>query len=208
MSLSERPIHPSPWEVQLAGDITVRRYADMVSGEEHRGVAGLIRKRFEERYLEPMLDNPNRHGFAILAVCCLMVEALESFRNGWKDTRERGRSEAAFCGFFQRHDEFKELRPVAHDFYRAVRCGILHQAETTDGWRVDQREGQLFAENAGARWVSASEFGVRLKIVLERYESELINADWLATIWVNARKKLQAICRNCGLPDSDVAKLA
>ena len=28
---------------------------------------------------------------------------------------------AAFCGFFQAHDEFKDLRPVAHDFYRAIR---------------------------------------------------------------------------------------
>jgi hypothetical protein len=52
-------------------------------------------------------------------MCCLMVEALESFRNGWKDTA--GKSESAFCGFFQAHDEFKELQPVAHEFYREVR---------------------------------------------------------------------------------------
>lgn len=205
MSLSKRPVHPDPWAVQLASGFTVRQYSDLVANKSIHDIAGLIRKRFQERYLEPALDNPNRHGFAILAVCCLMVEALESFRNGWKDSR--GKSEGAFCSFFQRHDEFKELRPVAHDFYRAVRCGILHQAETTDGWRVDQREG-LFAEIAGARWVSASEFGKGLNVVLARYEAELKDAKWEAPVWVNARKKLQAICRNCGLPDSDVANLA
>src|SRR2546425_3631915 len=114
----------------------------------------MIRRRFNERYLDPVFDNPKRHGFAMVAVCCLMVETLESFRNGWKSTSDKGKGEAAFCGFFQTHDEFKDLRPVAHEFYRAVRCGILHQAETTHSWRI-HRESGLFVESNGVRWLSA-----------------------------------------------------
>ncbi len=119
----------------------MRHYSEMHQSKDRPGIAGLIRRRFEERYLNPILDNPERHGFAMLAICCLMVEALESFRHGWKNTAETGKSEAAFCGFFQAHEEFRELRPVAHEFYRAVRCGILHQAETTHSWRVTASPG-------------------------------------------------------------------
>lgn len=98
---------------------------------ESAKIADLIRNRFRERYLEPALDNPKRHGFAMLAIGCLMVETLESFRNGWKSTS--GKSEAAFCSFFQVHDEFKDLRPVAHDFDRAIRCGITSSGRI-HGW--------------------------------------------------------------------------
>jgi len=179
----------------------------MHAGKDRPGIAGLIRTRFEERYLDPILDNLERNGFAMLAICCLMVETLESFRNGWKNTSDKGKSEAAFCGFFQAHDEFRDLRPVAHEFYRAVRCGILHQAETTHKWRVDREPG-LLEEKDGVRWLSAFEFGKGLRVVLNRYHDELATSEWSSVLWVNARKKLQAICRNCGLPESDVSKLA
>ena len=208
-----RSLDPDPWSTCLVGSahaadkLTLRRYSEMHQNRDRPGIANLIRKRFEERYLEPILDNPKRNGFAMLAICCLMVETLESFRHGWKDTSERGKSEAAFCGFFQAHEEFRDLRPVAHEFYRAVRCGILHQAETTHKWRVDREPG-LLSEQAGVRWLSAFEFGKALRVVLNRYCDNLSNSDWSSPLWVNARKKLQAICRNCGLPKSDVSKLA
>src|SRR6266852_3332207 len=125
-----RSFDPDPWSTCLAGEITAREYAALVKGKNRAAIAELIQRRFEERYLDPILDSPSTHGFAMIAICCLMVETLESFRHGWKDTADRGKSEGAFCSFFQAHDEFRDLRPLAHEFYRAVRCGILHQAET------------------------------------------------------------------------------
>jgi hypothetical protein len=47
-----------------------------------------------------------------------------------------------------------------------------------------------------------------LKSVLDRYRQELVAADWNSDVWVKARRKIQAICRNCGLADADVASLA
>jgi hypothetical protein len=154
--------------------------------------------------LMPILDSPRRHGFAMLAIACLMVEALESFRQGWPSSDRK--SEAAFCGFFQNHDQFRELRPVAHEFYRAVRCGILHQAETTHGWRVRSKAGPLLEQNGDVRWINASEFAERLKAVLNTYCEALRTSDWQSTAWKNARRKLQAVCRNSGI--TDVAELA
>ncbi len=57
------------------------------------------------------------------------------------------------------------------------------------------------------RWLSAFEFGKGLRVVLTRYHDELCSSEWSSPLWGNARQKLQAICRNCGLPESEVSKL-
>jgi hypothetical protein len=197
---SLRTLDPDPWSTYLSGEIQATAYADMVRNKDRLAIAALLRKRFTERYLDPAFASPERHGFTMMAICCLMVETLESFRHGWRDTAERGKSEAAFCSFFQAHEEFRDLRPHAHEFYRAVRCGILHQAETTHSWRVHRGSG-LFVERSGVRWLSAFEFGQALRLVVNRYCEELSSSDWASPLWVNARKKLQAICKNCGVLD-------
>ena len=196
-----KSLDPDPESTRLAGETTIRQYREMVQLQNRAGIADLIRKRFEERYLNPVLDSTSRHGFTVLAVCCLMVEALESFRQGWPDS-EGKRSEVAFCGFFQAHDEFRDLRPVAHEFYRAVRCAILHQAETTHGWRVHRDTGPLLQQEDNIYWISASEFGQRLRIVLQRYCETLETSDWKSPAWTKARVKLQRICRNSGVVDT------
>jgi hypothetical protein len=179
--------NPDPWATILAGSkkkgtaITVRSYSHMIRAKDRVGIANLIRLRFSERYLEPAMDNPKRHGFAILAICCLMVEALQSFRNGWKKTRGIG-GEVVFGGFFQEYDEFKDLRPVAHEFYTHIRCGILHQAETTGSWMV-HRKSPFFSESGGVRRLSASEFGKRLRVALDQYTDDLAHANWKDPVW-------------------------
>jgi hypothetical protein len=193
---STRRLDPDPEATLLAAETTIRDYRNMIRGEDRSGIAKLILRRFEERYLEPVLETQNRHGFAILAVCCLMVEALESFRQGWPDTNRR--SEAAFCGFFQSHNEFSDLRPVAHEFYRSIRCAILHQAETTQGWRIHRGSGTLYTTDGVIHWVSAWEFAQRLRRVLHAYSNSLETSDWRSPMWNKARAKLHAICRNSG----------
>src|SRR5712664_2107583 len=187
---------PDPEATWLADRITIRQYRKMVDDENRNGIADLIHKRFEERYLDPILSGPKCHGFAMLAVSCLMVEALESFRQGWPHTDRK--SEAAFCGFFQAHDEFRDIRPVAHDFYRAVRCAILHQAETTDGWRVRSKGGVLLEQEGAVHWIDASEFAERLKRALKAYCDSLRTSNWQSPTWKNARNKLRSICKNSG----------
>lgn len=195
---------PDPEATWLANKITIRQYRHMVGNQDRDGIANLIHKRFEERYLDPVLSGPKRHGFSILAVSCLLVEALESFRQGCPHTDRK--SEAAFCSFFQAHDEFSDIRPVAHAFYRAVRCAILHQAETTDGWRVRSKGGALLEQQGEVRWIDALEFAKRLKAVLRTCCDSLRTSDWQSPAWKNARNKLRCICKNSGV--TNVAHLA
>lgn len=208
-----KTLNPDPWTTILAGSraagtaITVRDYSALHAAKDRRGIADLIRLRFTERYLDPALDNPQRHGFSILATCCLMVEALESFRNGWKGTQGvKGGSQGVFVGFLNTHQGFHDLKPVAADFYTHVRCGIIHQAETTGRWTVN-RGGTLYSSSDGAHRLSASEFGKRLRTVLYQYTDTLAKADWGDGHWRNARHKFRAICRNCGISRESVKKL-
>jgi hypothetical protein len=189
-------LNPDAEATELCRGVSIRHYRELVATRDGASIADLIQRRFRERYIDSISKGPDVHGFSLLAIGCLMVEALESFRQGW-DTTDR-RSEAAFCGFFQAHDEFADLRPLAHEFYKAVRCGILHQAETTHSWRVNQGP-TLVHDDADTRWISGREFLARLGAVLDGYCGRLKAADWESAEWSKARKKLRAVCKNAGV---------
>jgi hypothetical protein len=184
--------------VELATNFTVGDYLDAVKHDppDQAKIAEGIHRRFLERYLEPVSSSPTRHGFTMMAVACLMIEALESFRRGWLDTRQRGAGEQAFCSFFDAHDSFASFRGHAHDFYEGVRCGILHQAETTLGWRI-RRDGELLKIDGPIRTVNAKKFVTRLKHALDGYRDDLKAGPWDDELWKFLRVKMKRICANC-----------
>ncbi len=130
-----------------------------------------------------------------MAVSCLMVEAFESFVQGWESSEGRGRGKAGFCFFFDQFDEFKDFRGHSADFYKHVRCGILHQAESTGGWRIRRDNSPLF--DSAARTVNAEKFLDSLQVVLVGFCKNLESLPWGGTEWKNVRTKMEAIVRNC-----------
>lgn len=182
-----------PEKTELATGFSVHDYKVSRDAGDREKIAEAIRKRFSERYTKPVgAGTPNKHGFTMMAISCLMIEALESFRQGW--TTSDGRSEAAFRFFFDETDAFKEFRGYAQQFYRNVRCGILHQAETTGGWKV-VRAGPLFDPHTLT--VNATLFLEGLAHVLDAFCNELRTAAWDSDEWTRVRKKMDAICANC-----------
>lgn len=176
---------------KLSPTITVARYQEFERGKNREAIARLIQERFSARYLDPV-SSGKQHGFAMMAISCLMVEALESFIRGWPDSN--GKSKEAFRSFFDRNDAFQIFRSCPDDFYYGVRCGILHQAETTRGLRI-KRVGPLF--ESSTRTINANEFVSRLKEVLADYCEQLKRQPWDSEMWSNLRKKMKAICSNC-----------
>src|SRR5690606_9576049 len=79
-------------------------------------------------------------------------------------------------------------------FYKNIRCGILHQGETTEGWIIT-REGKLIIDKK-KKVINATLFLIRLKQSLSDYKDKLEKANWNDLIWTNARKKLKAIIKN------------
>lgn len=180
---------------ELASNYKVSDYLTDEASQNRNRIADAIHRRFSERYIA-LISGVDTHGFTKLAISCLMIEALESFRRGWIDTSKRGQSEHAFCSFFDAHEQFAPFRGHARDFYKGVRCGILHQAETTLGWRI-RRNKALLEQAGGIRTINATKFVRALQSALENYRQELRNADWNDEMWVNLRRKMKAVCSNC-----------
>ena len=206
-------------QLHLSSSITVARYRTLVAREDRQRLAQFIEERLLERYVRPIEATPpdRKNGFLTMASACLLIETLESFYQGWEDNHKPvqrslinsscrpsdpkksnvSRSEVAFCYFFSREEAFISFRPLAEEFYRGVRCGILHQGETTGGWLV-KRAGPLVV--TAARTINATRFLQCVSHAVESYKAHLEVATWDDTIWVNYRKKMQAILANCEPP--------
>ena len=184
-------------KVYLASGFTVGHYLDALARQDREGIAEAIHRRFTERYVEPATAPGGKtHGFTIMAVACLMVEALESFRRGWPDTSQRGQSEHAFCSFFDGNPQFGAFQGYAREFYKGVRCGILHQAETGVGWRV-RRTGDLLRVDGGTRTINGRKFMQALSGALDHYRDDLTIAGWDDELWRHLRTKMKRVCANC-----------
>ncbi len=131
----------------------------------------------------------------MMAICCLCIESLECFRRGWRQTRRP--HEQVFRNFFDREQGFAPFRGYSKSFYANVRCGILHQAETTGGWRI-WLKGLLF--DSDRLTINASLFADELRKAIDHYVNELQDNDWDSDILVNFRKKMKSILDNCRRP--------
>jgi hypothetical protein len=130
-------------------------------------------------------------GFAIMALCCLLMETLQSF---WEKPNRpppavdqctypaglcilpRPNTVDQFIGFLRRpafRNAFDNDN-VAKSFVRGVRNGILHEAETR-GWVIwrDEPTGLIVERQAERYIVNRSEFYGALKLEFETYLQEL-----------------------------------
>lgn len=195
---------PAIPDARISSQLTTRQYFAAQKAREKRRIAQEIHRRFSERYVKPLrvLDRHDDRGrgekllkgFTMMAIACLTIEAMESFYNGWPKTRDAGSD--VFDAFFRRYGDFALFRKQG--FHKHVRCGLLHQGETTEGWRITRKPAMPnFLEVGGVRWVNASKFVRAIERALEDYRQELLDADWEGVLWANARRKPQSICKNC-----------
>ncbi|MEJ2460644.1 MAG: hypothetical protein P8098_03320 [Candidatus Thiodiazotropha sp.] len=112
----------------LSSSTTVKKYRKMEKNEEIEGIVTFFKERITERYIQPFNGNKNKNGFIMMASACLMIESLESYWQGWKKSPN---SSLAFCQFFSRNPRFDDIRGLTQEFYTNIRCGIMHQGETT-----------------------------------------------------------------------------
>jgi hypothetical protein len=177
---------------KLSSTVTVEQYEELERNNDRQRIARFVRDRFNERYFCPIEAAPrqHKHGFASLAVCCLVIETLESFYQGLGDTNRK--SARMFRNFFARNTP---LRVFGDDdwFYNDIRCGILHLGETRNGWRV-MRSGPLL-DKVG-KTINATKFLHELRKVVDSYASQLVNDD---NHWERFKEKMRTVCDNCEL---------
>jgi hypothetical protein len=167
-----------------------------------------IRCRLFERYIDPVwaLDSnldtkAKKNGFYVMAVSCLLIETLVAFCRGWETTephrdssgrKVKGRSRKAFEFFFRTQPRFSAFK--SSEFYKHVRCGILHQGETTGGWTIE-RKGLLFD---GVKCINATRFHNELASAVDDYVAVLRNPPNNSKYRKNFDKKMRAVIKNCG----------
>ncbi len=161
----------------------------------------IIEHRLKDRYMK-VLNNANDidlSSFLILAISCLLIETLQCFYEGRNDTNKKGEGQKIFKNFFKRESLlFPGLEDISDVFYKNIRCGILHQAETKEGWRLNKNGPLLDKEK---RIINGLLFYKSLKEAIDNYLNELRVKKINETNWVNAYQKLDFICKNCNKPD-------
>jgi hypothetical protein len=183
--------------IKLATDFYIDDYKRFEEDENKAGIANFVFKRLSERYLIPLENVPSefKNGFSLMANACLLIETYESFRQGWKDTN--GPDFRPFDLFFEREPGFKDFKhEYSSRFYYNIRCAILHQGETTKGWKITrEKEAPIF--NKVEKTINATKFFKELRKSLEEYRELLITSDWDDEVWVNCRRKISYIIENC-----------
>jgi hypothetical protein len=123
-----------------------------------------------------------------MAVGCLVLETLESFYQGIGDTKNQSRK--IFREFFARDTPLKVFGGDDDWFFKDIRCGLLHQAEARNGWRIG-RSGPLL--DTKAKKINATKFLIELRRAVDGY-ARALNDDQQ---WALFKRKMKAVCKNC-----------
>jgi hypothetical protein len=148
--------------------------------------------RLSSRYLGPieiLQENGTFQGdgFSIAAIQCSIVEFLEStvqgksyrfVRKGDPPLRqhEYSSSKDVFMSFLLNRTPFKndfKDEDTARDFYEGVRCGLLHEARTKNGWRIWAKHGGSRTIDARQKIVYRDNFQMGLQTFVKWYKGEL-----------------------------------
>ncbi len=177
---------------ELSDFIYQRHYRRYIRPFEYKAVEKIKPEKTNKKVDKYSLLYKN--GFSIMANCCLLIETIEAFQRGWDNTRDK--SELAFLKFFTRDKNFIEFSSddIPTQFFKNIRCGILHQGETTGGWAIT-RKGELLL-NKSNKVIDATLFLKQLKQSLIDYKKSMEESDWNNQIWKNASIKLKSILRN------------
>jgi cation transport regulator ChaC len=109
-----------------------------------REVIDAMRRRIQERFLIPIQELarfdehdklPYRPGFAILALDCLLIDTIQSFREGRVSTGDV--SPAHSFKTFLSAPRFSDFtKNERGEFFQYVRNAILHNGETRKDWKI------------------------------------------------------------------------
>jgi hypothetical protein len=194
----------------------VRRVEGALKRADKGALITFLRARFHERYFQPIRrlqglpKNEDGVGFAIMSLASLLIEGIQSFVDGLPSNNKGELKRLhestlspdlvvpedqwpvdngiVFSRFFS-HRLFASRFPNVESgvFYGSIRNGLLHQAQTKQGWRI-LREGKLW--DARNKSVNRRLFGSALEDAFETFLSDLSNKNFTDHEWALVRRKL------------------
>lgn len=167
-------------------------------------------KRITSRYLKPIeaiekICKIEGEGFAISAIICSLIEALQTFRLGkvykrtpkgkpLDETKYYFKSKPIFEEFLKSQEPFKAyfaVEGMGTDFYENVRCALLHEAATRNGWLIRIDTTVLVEKRNGSHILNRAIFVEDIKRYMCSYKTELLGNDELKKTFI---QKLDLIC--------------
>jgi len=201
-------------DVELARKWPSAEVADCLDRRDKDELVRFVKERHEQRFFGPIraLRPFNKSGFAITALCSLLVETIQSYRLGLPSTHRgelqqfvkeaamaqwqvpvpewprRGRGEEIFVGFFS---DFRSLFPSVDgvEYYKCIRNGLLHQAQTKGGWLI--KTGQQTLWDAATKTLDRNRLADGLKGAFDEYLGQLESTDWNSDAWRKAERKIR-----------------
>jgi cation transport regulator ChaC len=174
---------------EIASGFPVARYAELrrvldparLDQPEWRELVEAFRRRIEERFLGPISHmrkgsgSKQRPGFAIIALDCLLIDALQSFREGRVTTGES--SPAKSFADFLRRPRFRQggfNSEARAEFFDCVRNGLMHNGETRGDWKIRADKATMMLTRSGAqRILNRNKFHDAIAAEFSDYCSEL-----------------------------------
>lgn len=204
---------------QEGNDISLKQVEEWLKSADSKQLSQLFYDRFYGRYLRPF-DFQNKeykkkykNGFAIMTSCCLLIETFVSFTEPiFRNTK--GKSERCFGYFFLTNSDFTafskngltiteykdlERKPLKNkgtpdDFYKNLRCGILHNGETRNGWKIS-RTGDFYDE--ANKKINAVKFMDKVIDSINHFKNQLNKSDFeKSEIWKSYKGRLQDLIDN------------
>lgn len=167
--------------------------------------------RLNERYINPAKEIQNNlgmsgEGFAITTILCSLVETLETFHEGQCYKSEKpigtneygnGKSESIFISFLSKRSPFSNIftEPLAKDFYKNVRCALLHEAMTRNGWiiRAKINTNELLEQGNGTKILNRLYFLKLTEEYIKQYRHQVLNSKDRKDAFI---RKMDCICKN------------
>lgn len=136
----------------------------------------ILKDRIEGRYfnqIDLLSHDINANGFTIMALNCLLIEALYQFKEGKKQT---GNNKVEYSTFLTQAfpGEFN-TKHLAQRFYSDIRCGILHSAQTYNESRLSDREDFVVKSENGILLVSVKRISALLRTYFDSYVDKLLD---------------------------------
>lgn len=167
-----------------------------------------FRPRLDLRYLNPIKvlqynGTYQGEGFSIAAIQCTLIEFLESVRQGLKYRYRRGdeklgpyeysSSKDIFVTFLCEREPFSSTfdKTSAVDFYTGVRCGLLHEAQTKNGWKIWAKGPCGIVADVKERIVYRDNFQSALLSYVDSYKRALLLDAALQSAFV---RKFNSLC--------------
>jgi len=152
-----------------------------------------LESRLFTRYFKPINDIKNKgefngEGFSITAILCSLIEFLETTWTGEKyrfcndndlQEFEYNRSRLKFVSFLEKRPPFNMIfgknSELSLQFYKNIRCGLLHEASTKLNWviRIDNIS-EFYEFRNGEHVIDRNLFETRIKEFLEYYKTQLL----------------------------------